>query len=419
MNIVLIDADPDLVRYKSGTYHSPEIPEVLHLHVQHPSLFDNPLDIVLCYRFQWGCRYLRVDHRTLVDHVWDDKAIAKLRSGDSETAVALTQLDGLILRGRSLRFADLNESSLPAADLTDTDLSKASLAASNLLGSRLAEAKALNSNLSDAHALGAHLVDVKLSGSDIRNAQLSGADLRFAQLQAADLRGAKLLGADLRGAFLQGADLHGAQLQGADLRDALVMGADMGETRLFGAAFNKGTNLELSDLRKADFSTPPTDDEIAATLGVIPAANQKSVVKQRLSQRPLQVVFAVEPWRQVLVDDPKNPLFNDISTACSIAPYCLIPSPTPAYTSALVRLLAHDLAPENSAIAQGIFRRAYTNFLRTRDAELNVQVLCALIANVQANKVILAPQLKDDLLSTHVTCAPANRVQSPPNDKAK
>ena len=47
-----------------------------------------PLDIVLCPSLKWGCRYLRVDHRTLVDHVSDEKAIADLRRGTDQAKLA-------------------------------------------------------------------------------------------------------------------------------------------------------------------------------------------------------------------------------------------------------------------------------------------------------------------------------------------
>jgi hypothetical protein len=59
-----------------------------------------PLDAVLCPSLNWGCRYMRVDHRTLVDHVWDEKAFADLRSGRADQR-KLAAIEGLVLRGRS------------------------------------------------------------------------------------------------------------------------------------------------------------------------------------------------------------------------------------------------------------------------------------------------------------------------------
>jgi hypothetical protein len=67
-------------------------------------LAGQPLDLWACPRLNWGCRFLRVDHRTLVDKVWDDKRVAELRTGSStEEATALAGIDGLVLRGRSDR----------------------------------------------------------------------------------------------------------------------------------------------------------------------------------------------------------------------------------------------------------------------------------------------------------------------------
>jgi hypothetical protein len=47
--------------------------------------FGDPLDDLLCLRFNWGCRFLRVDHRTLIGKVWDSKAIVELGSGQPLT----------------------------------------------------------------------------------------------------------------------------------------------------------------------------------------------------------------------------------------------------------------------------------------------------------------------------------------------
>ena len=79
---------------------------------------------------------MRVDHRTLVDHVWDDKAMAELRRGGADQA-KLAAVEGLVLRSRSLCFAELGESSLFAADLIGADLGKASLNNAVLPGAKL------------------------------------------------------------------------------------------------------------------------------------------------------------------------------------------------------------------------------------------------------------------------------------------
>ena len=100
--------------------------------------FVQPLD-ALCPQLNWGCRFLRLDHRTLVDKVRDEKALAVLRMdiskltdvlaagatalGDNpdqkaiaerkalaERARSLAAIEGVFLPNRSLRFAVLEES---------------------------------------------------------------------------------------------------------------------------------------------------------------------------------------------------------------------------------------------------------------------------------------------------------------------
>lgn len=46
--------------------------------------YKQPLDFVLCPGLHWGCRYLTLDHRTLVGHVWKPEAIVDLRSGQGD-----------------------------------------------------------------------------------------------------------------------------------------------------------------------------------------------------------------------------------------------------------------------------------------------------------------------------------------------
>ena len=168
------------------------------------SWFVQPLD-ALCPQLNWGCRFLRLDHRTLIDKVRDEKALAVLRMdisqltkvlaaeatalGDNpdqkpiaekkalaERARSLAAIEGVFLRGRSLRFAVLTDSRLYAADL-----------------------------------IGANLIGADLSGARLNDADLSYTDLSDANLSDADLRGAYLGGAYLGGAYLGGADLGGAK----------------------------------------------------------------------------------------------------------------------------------------------------------------------------------------------------------------
>jgi hypothetical protein len=117
LNVVPVQADVGMVRYEKPPREIRRfLADALH----------QPLDVVLCPTLNWGCRYLRFGHRTLINRTYDDKAINILRSG-GHTADALKSIDGAVLRNRSLRFASLEAISLFAADLTNSDLRKANL----------------------------------------------------------------------------------------------------------------------------------------------------------------------------------------------------------------------------------------------------------------------------------------------------
>jgi hypothetical protein len=115
-----------------------------------------PVDVLLCRSdFRWGCRFLTVNHRLLVDRVWKPEGIVALRTENTDTAATLAALEGVFLRGRVLRFADLDDSRLYAADLRGADLSNAELAGTDLTG--------------------AYLTDATLSDADLLHANLTGA----------------------------------------------------------------------------------------------------------------------------------------------------------------------------------------------------------------------------------------------------
>ena len=164
-------------------------------------VYRQPLDLVLCPTLRWGCRYLTVDHRTIVGHVWRPKAIIELRSdqpetqkSNEETEKSLFAIEGIFLRGRTLRFVKFDESDLYAADLTEADLR------------------------------GATFIESRMQGADLDGAHLQKASLRLANLRAASLEGSVLDGSDLTAANLQGASLVDASLEGADLTGAALQG---------------------------------------------------------------------------------------------------------------------------------------------------------------------------------------------------
>ena len=141
--------------------------------------YEQPLDLVLCPTLQWGCRYLTIDHRTLVGHVWKPEAIADLRAEKVEPQGIINALlgkkvsvedslaamiEGVFLRSRSLRFAKFDESRLYAADMIRSDLRSATLRSTQLQGT----------NLSGADLRGADLTRANLSEVDVSVANLAG-----------------------------------------------------------------------------------------------------------------------------------------------------------------------------------------------------------------------------------------------------
>jgi hypothetical protein len=53
--------------------------------------YKQPLDLALCPALHWGCRYLAVNHRTLVGHVWNPGAIAELQAKQQQQDILNSQ----------------------------------------------------------------------------------------------------------------------------------------------------------------------------------------------------------------------------------------------------------------------------------------------------------------------------------------
>lgn len=231
---------------------------------------------------------------------------------DTDLVVDRDQVPGepsLSLRGRDLRFAQLDRTDLHQADFTGADLQEASLTGTDLRGALLHCADVnellLSQNRTSARctaARGANFTRARLGGADLTGidarsanfdegrlegavlsyARLTGANFSSANLEKAELMGgveaqgasfpiAALQGADLGGAQLQYADFSSAslqgvvlsygQLQGAVLRDADFEGASLAHARLEGADM---TNAKISgaDLRGASvwLTEPPAAD---------------------------------------------------------------------------------------------------------------------------------------------------------------
>jgi uncharacterized protein YjbI with pentapeptide repeats len=290
--------------------------DVRNDHPKWKEAYRQPLDFGLCPALHWGCRYLTLDHRTLVGHVWTPQAIADLREeqrGDLKKSLAA--IEGVFLRGRTLRYAKFDESRLyavdmiganvehatfPAAQLQDVRWSNANLSGVDLAGANLSGADLSGARLSEAKLSRVNLARANLSRADLsgklkkrvkpgedpyrQGADLSGADLSEADLSGADLSGLTKLksrvtggedvdlylpGANLSGANLSGANLSGANLMGANLKANLSranllgaklswVGADLSEANLNEAKLSgadlSGADLSLANLSGADLS---------------------------------------------------------------------------------------------------------------------------------------------------------------------
>ena len=285
-----------------------------------------PLDLWLCPELHWGCRFLKVDHRILVGKVWDNKAIIELGAGEALTQARRASFEGVFLRGRSLRFADLSESRLYAADMIGVDLRQATLFNTQFQGANMFVAQLQGANMQGAQMQGADMQSAQMQGADMSNAQIQGADMQSAQMQGANMSNAQLQdanmmaaqmqGSNMENAQMQGADMSNAQIQGADMRCAQMQGANMSNVQLQGAnmmaAQMQGTNMEnaqmqgadmrsariwqtsfqetqfdLTDLRGADSEEPLASDDVRKLLeSVSPQTRQR--IGQTLTPRELK-----------------------------------------------------------------------------------------------------------------------------------
>jgi uncharacterized protein YjbI with pentapeptide repeats len=218
--------------------------------VQWREAYKQPLDLVLCpaLRWGWGCRFLTIKSRTLVGHVWNPQAIADLRIGQQvDTKKSLAQVEGIILRDRTLRFANFSESRFYAADMMGADLRKAWLYRTQLTGASLA----------DANLAGAHLNEANLSAADLSAVfflliatqpsapamPAGAANLAGADLAGANLTGASIAGADLSGANLVRANLTGARLDWTNVSKANLTSAKIVQSQLDDACGDAGTKV--------------------------------------------------------------------------------------------------------------------------------------------------------------------------------
>jgi hypothetical protein len=221
-----------------------------HVRSDHPvwrEVYRQPLDLALCPALHWGCRYLTVDHRPLIGRVWRPEAIVDLRVGEGDIKKSLSGIEGVFLRGRSLRFAKLDESQLYAADLQGADLSHATLRFAQLQG-----AKMNGATLSGANLSGADLTLVGLAVANLNGSILAGANLSKANLYRASLVGAYLRGDwSVTGPMLAHPLSQSGVVMGANLSGAVLIGADVSEANFVHVKVNAETNLNAVNIEKA------------------------------------------------------------------------------------------------------------------------------------------------------------------------
>ena len=162
---------------------------------------------VLCAEVKWGCRFINLPFRTLVN-----------------IAAKPSLLDvGLFLGYRRFRYADFRESRLQGVDFRFSNLTGANLHKAHLQNAILSYANLQGTDLSEAHLESAQLEHAKLGCSKLHSSSEERCvDLRRAHLLRANLKGASLNGADLSGSNMDGADISGAWLIGVNLVGANI-----------------------------------------------------------------------------------------------------------------------------------------------------------------------------------------------------
>jgi len=127
-----------------------------------------------------------------------------------------------------------------------------------------------------------------------------------------------------------------------------------------------------------------------------------------------QLLFTATAEQQVLVSEPKNRMFEKISTEW------LIGSPTPSYTNALIALLADQLASKAPAIASNIAEQAQQEIRTNTDDKIRSlyeTIACRLLENARADKVTLSQFEKESasraLEGKNIVCDAAIRPLPP------
>jgi uncharacterized protein YjbI with pentapeptide repeats len=432
--------------------YSKQYPEIAGAFMQRVEWWSefHPVDLLLCTPGAWGCRYLTVTHRIVVDKILDTTTFVALRAGADADKKHLASFEAASLSGRTLRFADLTASELFAADLNGADLRHAVLGGTTLRKAVLLQAQLQGAYLGTAELQGANLYQAELQDANLRKAQLEGANLRLAQLQGANLSEAQLQGADLSEAELQdaslsmaqlqganlfqaelqganlgeaelqgadlgmaelqganlyqaklqGADLRVAQLQGADLNTAELQGADLRWAGLWNVTSDENTRLGLVDLRRANFDAVQVEDLLAK----LPVATPEAA-KQRLRERLAAKVSGGILSQQVDTADGKILVTNPDDTDWRGLDRERQLTTEPAdIDPALAKLLADTVASTSAGAAEVVARRVISPDDEDKRRPLIKLLGCRLQAQAEAKHVTLSAETINQLRAASGLC---------------
>lgn len=187
----------------------------------------------------------------------------------------------LVLKGASLRCANLEKANLRYANLEKTDLSGANLREANLSNANLRKARLIATNLEGTDLGSTDLEKANLNNVNLENAKLGG----FADLTGSRLEYANLKKADLGDAVLEGVVLVRAYLGGANLRNANLKGADLGEANLEEANL-EDTNLAEANLKKADLRGIIYEVKPKQLPKIVSLRNARNLEKMRFKDTP-------------------------------------------------------------------------------------------------------------------------------------
>jgi uncharacterized protein YjbI with pentapeptide repeats len=261
------------------------------------AVITQPIDLALCPKTHWGCRYLNASHATIAGRGGSPKADAEQTASDDATKTK-PAVEGAFLSERSLRFANFNDSRMYAIAMNQADLRWATLERANMAGADMTGANMEGADLGEANLTHATMVKVilpkanlakvnltkadlsgaNLSGASFPNAVLTGADMSKANLALAVLTGqtaTEMTGVHLANANLSGAYLNLARLTNADLTEATLTGAHLVSAIMvkatLTAAYMAGADLTAAQLNEAHLVRADLTNAILANAKLIHA----------------------------------------------------------------------------------------------------------------------------------------------------